>query len=400
MIGRVAILIVGLCGVARAEPTDVTADRAVALYREHNPRLTALRAELDVTATDLVDAHVYPNPSLGLTRAQTIAGTDTIGSSQYAFALEIPILIGHQRSRREAVARARIEATRRRIDASAATAELEIRALFAALQAAQERTATLAAAVDDARNLRVIVAGRSAAGASSSYAVERIDLAIAALASRRDEAEADLGAASADLAGAVGVAGWAPRAIGVLEPGTAVPIATVDSGHPRLAVDHQAEIVAHAEHASARSAAIPTPSVGLQSFATTGPTGAAITIGVSIPMPIFDRNQGAIARARAEASRAALEHAADASELDADLEAARHLYLARHDALSRFRTDALQHLTRLREMAESAYRNGQGGIVELLDALDAITEAQLRDIDLRAAVVRAELAIRTAAKGR
>ncbi|HEX2691576.1 MAG TPA: hypothetical protein VHN14_33420 [Kofleriaceae bacterium] len=51
-------------------------------------------------------------------------------------------------------------------------------------------------------------------------------------------------------------------------------------------------------------------------------------------------------------------------------------------------------------MAEASYRAGQGSIVELLDALDAITEAQLRDIELIAATLDAELDVRAAARGR
>jgi outer membrane protein TolC len=51
-------------------------------------------------------------------------------------------------------------------------------------------------------------------------------------------------------------------------------------------------------------------------------------------------------------------------------------------------------------MAEASYRSGQGGIVELLDALDAITEARLREIELVTAALDAELDVRAAAHGR
>jgi hypothetical protein len=39
-------------------------------------------------------------------------------------------------------------------------------------------------------------------------------------------------------------------------------------------------------------------------------------------------------------------------------------------------------LPRVRQMAEASYKNAQGGIVELLDTLDAISEAKLHDIEL------------------
>ena len=69
------------------------------------------------------------------------------------------------------------------------------------------------------------------------------------------------------------------------------------------------------------------------------------------------------------------------TELSADLARAVAILEARRAAAARFQADAIERLPRVRTMAEASYRAGQGSIVELLDALDAITEAQLRDID-------------------
>ncbi|HEX7837332.1 MAG TPA: hypothetical protein VF469_07715, partial [Kofleriaceae bacterium] len=73
---------------------------------------------------------------------------------------------------------------------------------------------------------------------------------------------------------------------------------------------------------------------------------------------------------------------------------------ARCEAVTRFRAGAIERLPRVRTMAEASYRSGQGGIVELLDALAAITEAHLREIELVAAALGAELDVRAAAHGR
>jgi hypothetical protein len=50
---------------------------------------------------------------------------------------------------------------------------------------------------------------------------------------------------------------------------------------------------------------------------------------------------------------------------------------ARRTAAVQFEADAIERLPRVRTMAEASYRAGQGSIVELLEALDAITEARL-----------------------
>jgi cobalt-zinc-cadmium efflux system outer membrane protein len=380
-------------------PAEITADEAVALYRAHSPRLAANRAALGVTAADLVDATVYPNPTLSLGTTNIVQGQDTFGHSQETIGLDVPILIGHQRAHREHAADARIAARHAELDLDQGKAELDIRRRFVALLAAQEKVTTLAAALQDATALRAIVAGRQQAGAKSPYELERTDLALAALTSRRVEAVTERAAASDALAQAIGIPSWQPHAVGDFEP----PAATIPApagDHPALAVGIAAEAAARSEQALAHAEAVPTPSFQLQSFGTTDPQGIALTVGLSIPLPISDRNQGAIARARAQEHAAELEHRATATELSADLARATAIEQARRAAAAQFATDAMQRLPRVRAMAEASYRAGQASIVELLDALDAITEARLRQLDLITAALSAALDVRAAALGR
>ncbi|HEU4730477.1 MAG TPA: TolC family protein [Kofleriaceae bacterium] len=403
-IAMVALIYLAFClfaAIAHAQPAEVTADQAVALYRERSPRLAASRAAIDVTAADRVDAGIYPNPTLSLGTTNIVQGQDTFGHSQENIGLDIPILIGGQRGQRARTADARIAAKRAEVEASQAQAELEIRRRFVALLAAQEKLAALGAALDDATAVRTIVAGRQQAGAKSPYELERTDLALAALTSRRDEAATEQAAASGALAQAVGIAGWQPRAAGAFRPATdAAPPVAPGTDHPELIAGLAAQAAARSEQALAHAEAVPTPSLQLQGFGTTDPQGIALTVGVAIPLPLFDRNQGAVARARAQERAAELDHRAAGAELASDLSRAVALERTRRAAVARFEADAITRLPRVRAMAEASYRSGQGSIVELLDALDAITEARLRDIELIAAALEAELDVRAAARGR
>jgi cobalt-zinc-cadmium efflux system outer membrane protein len=395
--------VAALGGAVHAQPAEVTADEAVALYRAHSPRLAANRAAIDVTAADRVDARLYPNPTLSVSTTNIAQGQDTFGHSQETVGLDVPILIGGQRGHRGHAADARIAARRAEVEVDAAKAELEIRHRFLVLQAAQEKVSALGAALDDTRAVRAIVAGRQQAGAKSPYELERTDLALAALASKRDEAATDVTAASGALAQAVGIPDWQPRAAGTFRPaelaaGAGAPAVEVD--HPELVAGVAAEALARSEQALAHAEAVPPPSLQLQGFGTTDPQGIALTVGISIPLPLFDRNQGAIARARAQEHAAELDHRATTSELTADLTRAVAIERARRAAVVQFEADAIERLPRVRTMAEASYRAGQGSLVELLDALDAITDARLREIELVAAVLDAGLEVRAAARGR
>jgi cobalt-zinc-cadmium efflux system outer membrane protein len=398
-----ALVIAGLVAFAlpaRAEaPAEVTADQAVALYRERNPRLVASRSAIDVAAADRVEARIYPNPTAGVSVGSTAHDVNSTSKWSETLDLEIPLLIGKRKPRIHA-ADAHVTEKRAEVVAGQAEGELEIRAQFIALQAAQQRTQTLAAALDDVRAVRTIVAGRASAGAKSPYDLERIELAVAAMASRVDDAHTDEAAASDLLASLVGAPGWHPRAAGELAAGGELAPSGLDPAHPALAALRAEYASARADEQRAHAEAKPIPSLGLQGFTTQEPSGYAIAAGISVPLPLFDRNQGAIARSRADARRAELELAARTSELDAALARATKELASRRASLARFQAEALERLPRLRAMAESSYRSGQGGIVELVDAIDAITEARVRSIDLVAAVVGAKLAVRTAALGR
>jgi cobalt-zinc-cadmium efflux system outer membrane protein len=385
--------------LAEDAPAEITADQAVALYRTHSPRLAVGRAGIGVAETDLIGARIYPNPTVSISSSPTVLGTPTSGETQTQVSVEVPLLLGHQRGRREKAAEAGIVAARAGLAADQAGAEHEIRGLFAALQAAQTKTQLLVAAVADVQIVRGIVAGRTSAGAASPYELERIDLAVATMTSQLGDARTEEALASRALARAVGIPRWQPKASGDLAPGAAAAAATIDPAHPALAAARADGMAARADEDRARSDGVPVPSLSVQSYATSGPFGMAITGGLSIPLPLFDRNQGAVAKARAEQTRAALELAAREHELGADLERARGELAARQEVLAGFETGALSRLTRMRTMAETAYRNGQGGIVELLDAVESITEARLRHVELLHAVVDAELAVRAASKG-
>ncbi len=395
---RLGILILATTSLAHAQPpAEVTVDQAVALVQA-SPRLAAERADIGVAAADVIEARQHPNPTLDVSGTRTVAGSDTIAGWQPSVGVDVPILIGHQRARRGEAARDRVAAVRAELAATTGDAELDVRARFAALLVAQEQEAVLAAALADARAVREIVAARSAAGAGSPYAVERVDLEIAELASRVDEAASARAAAAGDLASAVGIPGWHPHALGVLED--PIALGALDEAHPRLAADRAAHESALADIAVARADATPTPSFGLHAFTTSDPTSLVIAAGVSIPLPVFDRNRGAIARARATADRADLVATADRVALTTAVDRASTVLAARREGTQRFQADALQRLAKLRTMAETSYRSGQGGVVELLDALGAITDARLRDLDLRAGLAEAALELRRAQRGR
>jgi cobalt-zinc-cadmium efflux system outer membrane protein len=92
---------------------------------------------------------------------------------------------------------------------------------------------------------------------------------------------------------------------------------------------------------------------------------------------MFDRNRGAIARASAEVEAETRALNAQVAEARAEIERTRATFLGRRETLSTVDRDIVQRVPGLRRMAEDAYREGRGDILELLDASRSLKNIQL-----------------------
>jgi cobalt-zinc-cadmium efflux system outer membrane protein len=119
--------------------------------------------------------------------------------------------------------------------------------------------------------------------------------------------------------------------------------------------------------------------------------------GASLPLPVFDRNRGAIARATAEIDADTRSVEAELAEARAEVERTRAAFVSRRQTLATVEGDLVQRVPTLRRMAEDAYREGQGSVLELLDASRSLKEIQLLHIKQLEMTKLAEEAVISAA---
>ena len=130
-----------------------------------------------------------------------------------------------------------------------------------------------------------------------------------------------------------------------------------------------------------------TVSVGARKFEARD--GTALVVGLAAPLPLFDRNRGAVT------SASALVVAADARLKGArlDAEAGWRAASAQASAGEARVEAATQAETAAREgyrLTRIAYDSGKSSLMELSAARRSLAEAQTRLIDARVARVRAE----------
>jgi cobalt-zinc-cadmium efflux system outer membrane protein len=105
------------------------------------------------------------------------------------------------------------------------------------------------------------------------------------------------------------------------------------------------------------------------------PTASLWTVGVGVPLPMFDRNEGAVAQADAERARAEAELAAAETKVRGDLMIALAEHAGAAANLRLVRQNVAPSAEQALAQAQAAYREGGADYLALLDAQRARIEA-------------------------
>jgi len=113
-----------------------------------------------------------------------------------------------------------------------------------------------------------------------------------------------------------------------------------------------------------------------------GPPVDTVGIGVSFPLPIWNRNRGNIRAAEASLSQAQIALGKARAQVVADISDAQSAYVEASNRLERYRNELGPKSTKVREAIAFAYEKGGASLVNLLDA-------ERTDNDVRLATAQA-----------
>lgn len=103
---------------------------------------------------------------------------------------------------------------------------------------------------------------------------------------------------------------------------------------------------------------------------------SGVVMEIGIPLPIFDRNQGGIKEAEADAARAHEERRSAEVELHAGLHAAYETLLHSHDAAMALRDEIMPRARDTLERTREGYSQGKFGYLDVLDAQRTLFDAR------------------------
>ena len=371
---------------AFTHPTGtITLARALALTLEQSPELAAYSWDIRAAEARIIQARLRPNPEISFT-AEDVTGSGEFKNgdgAQRTLQLSQLVELGGKRIARVEEAQfgrelADFDYQLKRVEVLRATTEAFVDALVAQRRLAlSEETLTLF------ENAVPLTQKRVEVGKASAVEVTRSNLSVSLAQIGSAQARRDLLAAKARLAAQWGetksvrfdgVSGDLDR----LEELPAFPVLVARlSRNPQLARWTTEREKREATLRLQRAQAVPDITlfggprvVGNAENLTTG------VVGMSIPLPFFNRNQGNIAEANALLSRANPEERAAEARAFAELSVAYQTLVRASEEVVILKGSVLPGATQSVDLLTAGYEAGRFSQLEILDARRTLTDAR------------------------
>jgi len=371
-------LILLCCSAASEGQTTsapLTLQQAIDIARTKNPSLMSGQQHVIATKANEITAGLRQNPSFTLSGAD-ISLPASNPANPYSYAANVTRLFerGQKRRWRLDIAHGTTDVTRNQYKDSERQTILQVKQAFTNMLAAKAALKIADDNLDSYRKTVELSKVRRDAGDISETDFERIDLQLVEFESDYDNAKLDLTQASDQLQLLLGdqKASDTFDITGTLDP------PTLTEGLPQL---EQEALTARPDYQAAlQSVRVADASVKLaDADGTTDPTiggeyersATYNTAGfqVSIPLRIFDRNQGEKQRTRYEAESSRFAEIAARNQVVSDVDQAWAQYETATHLATRYNGHYLSEATRVRDNLEFSYRHGGSTLLDYLDAL-------------------------------
>jgi outer membrane protein, heavy metal efflux system len=374
----------------------LTLPEAHAQALQYHPDLSAYAEEIRAREAEAVQAGLRPNPVLSLEAENVLGSGEFTGTdaAETTISLSQPIELGNKRIRRRELAEAEIavagsDFAQTRADVLAKTTES-----FITVLAAQERLKLADEMSALAGQILVTVEERIEAGKAPATERLRANIQRREQEVARDRAQRSLSAARSALAARMGLetAAFGPVS-GALSPLPDLPLlrdleaAIADSP----SVSRWVSETERRRRALAlkRAEKIPDVEVSLGARHLRENDDTALVLGVSIPLPVFNRNQGGIAAARSRHSQTRAQERGELLQAKAVLAATWQDFAAAREEAEALDNEIIPDARKTLEAVEYGYRAGKFAILDILDAQRTLIELQGRHLDALAAGHRA-----------
>lgn len=396
-----AITIAAGGSVSHGDDSALTLSRANALALEHHPSLQVFDAERRLADAKILTALTRPNPELEF-ETEDVLGSgvyEGFDSAVYNLGLSQLIELGGKRRIRGEVARSSREAEDLRFEAARREVMLETTRRFVAALAAQDAEGTAAQNLTIARETVESVKGLQEGGRGSVLEVGQSELGLREAQLLVENARSRTKLARQQLASLWGQSKPGFETVSgklttpVADPPSVENLDKLLDEHPLMVMARSGITIAQRELTLQERLRQPDLNLGLAWRRDTTVDDNAVVLNFSLPLPLWNKNEGGIAEAEAGIAKsealvrqARMELSATLAEAVARLETARSQYRLVADEML---PAAVKH----HEAVSEGFRLGRISYLELLEARRALIQVRAQRIEMLSAYHEARVEI-------
>jgi cobalt-zinc-cadmium efflux system outer membrane protein len=352
-----------------------------------SPRLAVADRNIGMAEGRRQQANTLPNPTIGFEVDNFAPGNSTnVGGAETTLMLSQLIELGGKRDARVAAALGDYDNTRWEREAARLELLSETTIAFVDALSEQRRIQILDRQATALGRLVPLMQRRVEAGASPPSDATRMQAAVGLVRVEGERAQLALVIARHQLAALMGrdtpdfasVSGEFGR---VVAPAALPSLIKAIDDNPQLMRWTAIRAQRDGELLIARLKPIPdvTAGIGWRYYSDNGES--AIRLGVSMPIPVFDRNRGGIREAQENAQKAHAERAVNRLTLIAVVAKAQATATSQLRQLDLLRRSVLPQARQTLATIEAGYEQGRFTVLEILDAYRTVADAELMEHD-------------------
>lgn len=367
-----------------AQQRSLTENMAIQLGLSRDPVQLRMEGNITQAQSDVITAGTWPNPEFHYER-ETLG--DDVDIVEQKFLVSQQFDFSGRRALHRQAADQHLDAARHNSDAWRAELTKNIRERYYNALLQQGRRHVYEDTQKRIRLLSKALQKRRDEGDVSVYDYQRVYTERAAIEAEVSNAEVDFHTAWQTLWALLGPTAQDFRSLkGELAPGTIAPLeqltAVLENQPAFRQLKAQSEAYALQQRAESRTFPDVTLGLGLKREEINSLSDNGLIINASIPIPVFDTRRGKQTRYQAQAMIARSKYQLAYDTARAELKGLWQQGAQYQRSAAKFRREAVRGARELVEIAESYYRAGEIGILELLDAYRGALNANLTVLDL------------------
>ncbi len=399
-------LVIALAGSQGLAQSQLDLERALAMYVDRNPALQAAREQIEMARGRLNQAGLWPNPTFNYSQEGYPFGQTGASFSQDQ---EFNILagqlfeLGGKRGHRREVARLDLDASQLEIENVHRLGKARLKHLFLRAYYEQRKGDIAQELFSTYETLREIHQERLAAGDVSGLSQLKIEAEVLRYVIAVTGAQTDFTRAWNELAALLVWPQQAPPQLEVPDAVDGVEESLDElqqlalQSRPDLAAQRVEVRKSQADLTLQRAGKIPDLTVGggyKQDFGQD-----TYFLGVELPLPFFDRNQGRIGEKAAEARRSQNLLTWQELQVLREVESTFRNFMTHRQNVVRIQDTVIDQVNQVASITRQSYLEGEASLLDYLDALRVQLDTSIDYYELLHQTKRSFVDLETAVGG-